>query len=148
MITDTTIKNKLELIEDGEGDVHWFTTTKMPLKSSAGVIVGVEGITRDARRSTAAVDTYNVFKYCMSYLHKNYMHAIYIEDLADMCYISPSTFERKFKKHFAYIPPSSISSGCVFIHPVACSPRVTVSNKQPLKVVFVIRVTSPENFVC
>ncbi|RYE45377.1 MAG: PAS domain-containing protein [Sphingobacteriales bacterium] len=60
-----TISNKLELIQDGTGEVHWFITTKMPLRDRNGEIVGVEGLSRDARRSKVSIEPYSAFKNCI-----------------------------------------------------------------------------------
>lgn len=103
-----TISNKLELIQDGTGEVHWFMTTKMPLSNRYGEIVGVEGLSRDSRRSKVSIEPYNAFKNCISYLQKNYMHSVPINHLAELCYMSLSTFERKFKKQFLVTPKQYI----------------------------------------
>ncbi len=102
------ICNKLELIEDASGDVHWLITSKMPLRNSEGNIVGVEGVSRDARRTQANIKPYNVFSDCISYLQKNYRNTIYVERLASLACMSVSTFERRFKKQFGYTPKQYI----------------------------------------
>ncbi len=108
MNEEITISNKLELIQDFSGEVHWFITTKMPLRNRHGEIVGVEGLSSDARRSKVSIEPYNVFRNCINYLQKNYMHSIPIKYLAELCYMSLSTFERKFKKHFQLSPKQYI----------------------------------------
>ncbi|VUD56309.1 HTH-type transcriptional activator RhaS [Thalassocella blandensis] len=104
----TVITNKLELIEDGSDDVHWLITSKMALRNSRGEIVGVEGVSRDARRAQANIKQYNVFHKCISYMQKNFKTTIYIEHLADLACMSVSTFERRFKKQFSYTPKQHI----------------------------------------
>lgn len=108
MREEIAISNKLELIQDGTGDVHWFITSKIPLRSRTGEIVGVEGLSRDARRSKINIEPYSVFKNCISYLQKNYMYSIAIDYLAELCCMSLSTFERKFKKNFNLTPKQYI----------------------------------------
>lgn len=98
------INNKLELVQDGQGDVHWFITSKTALKDKAGNVVGVEGFTRDAGRSHTSFEPYNVFRECISFLQQNYMNSISIEELAKLSCMSLSTFERRFKKQFAMTP--------------------------------------------
>lgn len=102
------ISNKLELIEDGSGDVHWLITSKMPLLNAAGKIVGVEGVSRDARRTQANIKPYNVFSECISFMQKNFKNTIYVEHLASLACMSVSTFERRFKKQFGYTPKQHI----------------------------------------
>ncbi len=99
-----TISNKLELVQDGQGDVHWFITSKLALRNNHGDIIGVEGFTRDAHRSQSSFEPYNVFRHCISYLQQNYMNSISIEELAKLSCMSLSTFERRFKRQFAITP--------------------------------------------
>ena len=98
------ISNKLELIEDAAGDVHWLITSKVPLRDRSGNIVGVEGVSRDARRAQAHIKPYNVFNECISYMQKNFRNQVYIDHLARLACMSVSTFERRFKKQFGYTP--------------------------------------------
>ncbi len=104
VIKGAVITNKLELIEDGSGDVLWLTTSKIPLKNSCGKIVGVEGISHSARHIQANIKPYNVFYECINYMQKNFKGTIYIDHLASLACMSVSTFERKFKKQFGYGP--------------------------------------------
>lgn len=98
------IANKLELVEDGSGQVHWLITSKVALRDRFGNIVGVEGISRDARRAQDHIKPYNVFSECISYMQKNFRQHVYIDHLARMACMSVSTFERRFKKQFGYTP--------------------------------------------
>lgn len=102
------IHNKLELLEDGNGDVHWLITSKTPLRNVFGDIVGVEGISRNARLSQANIQPYNTFGACIIYMQKNFKNTIYIEELANLACMSVSSFERKFKKQFGYTPKQHI----------------------------------------
>lgn len=108
VINGAIITNKFELVEDGNGDVHWLITSKMPLRNDKGEVVGVEGISRDARRAQADIKPYNVFHECITYMQKNFKNTIYIEDLAKLSCMSVSTFERRFKKQFSYTPKQHI----------------------------------------
>lgn len=108
VMNGTVITNKLELIEDGSDDVHWLITSKMALRNIRGEVVGVEGVSRDARRAQANIKQYNVFHKCITYMQKNFKNTIYIEHLADLACMSVSTFERRFKKQFSYTPKQHI----------------------------------------
>lgn len=98
------LRNKLELVGDGKGNVHWFLTTKAPLKNNNGEVVGIEGLTRDVRRTENSIEPYSEFRECIDYMQKNYMNSISIKELAELSCMSLSTFERKFKKHFGSSP--------------------------------------------
>ncbi|MDN4504283.1 AraC family transcriptional regulator [Alteromonadaceae bacterium BrNp21-10] len=98
------INNKLELVQDRHGNVHWFITSKTALKDKQGNVIGVEGFSRDAHRTQSSFEPYNVFKDCINFLQQNYMNSISIEELAKLSCMSLSTFERRFKKQFAITP--------------------------------------------
>lgn len=98
------INNKLELVQDGKGDVHWFLTSKTALKNKKGEVIGVEGFSRDANRSQSNFEPYNVFRHCIDFLQHNYMNSISIDELAKLSCMSLSTFERRFKRQFAMTP--------------------------------------------
>ena len=100
----TLLRNKLELLGDGKGNVHWFLTTKVPLKNNLGEVVGIEGLTRDVRRTENSIEPYSEFRECIDFMQKNYMNSISIKELAELSCMSLSTFERKFKKHFGSSP--------------------------------------------
>ena len=98
------MRNKLELVGDGKGNIEWFLTTKVPLRNRDGDIVGIEGQTRDVRRTENSIEPYSEFRVCIDYMQKNFMNNISIQGLADLSCMSMSTFERKFKKHFGCTP--------------------------------------------
>ena len=102
--TGEAIRNKLELVGDGKGNIQWFLTTKVPLRNRRGDIVGIEGLTRDVRRTENSIEPYSEFRTCIDYMQKNFMNNISIQGLADLSCMSMSTFERKFKKHFGCSP--------------------------------------------
>lgn len=104
MSDEIILRNKLELVGDGKGNVHWFLTTKASLRNNNGEIVGIEGLTRDVRRTENSIEPYSEFRVCIDYMQKNYMKSISIKELAELSCMSLSTFERKFKKHFGSSP--------------------------------------------
>lgn len=108
MDSGEAVKNKLEVIGGNNGTLTWLLTTKAPLRDRHGEIVGVEGFSRDARRSEAALAPFHVFKSCIEYLQAHLTEDISIEHLASLSCMSLSTFERKFKQHFSLTPKQYI----------------------------------------
>ena len=104
MTDEIILRNKLELVGDGRGNVYWFLTTKAPLRNNSGEIVGIEGLTRDVRRTKNSIEPYSEFRVCIDFMQENYMNSISINELAKLSCMSLSTFERKFKKHFGSSP--------------------------------------------
>jgi len=106
--TGVTVKNKLEVIDGGHGDLTWLFTTKAPLRNRQGEIVGIEGFSRDARRSQDTIAPFHEFKACIEYLQAHLTENIGIDHLARLSCMSLSTFERKFKQHFSLTPKQYI----------------------------------------
>lgn len=106
--TGVTVKNKLEVIDSGKGELAWLFTTKAPIRNRAGDIVGIEGFSRDARRSQDTIAPFHEFKACIEYLQAHLMEHIAIDHLARLSCMSLSTFERKFKQHFSLTPKQYI----------------------------------------
>jgi AraC-like DNA-binding protein len=106
--TGVTVKNKLEVIDGGHGELTWLFTTKAPLRNRQGDIVGIEGFSRDARRSQDTIAPFHEFKACIEYLQAHLTENIGIDHLARLSCMSLSTFERKFKQHFSLTPKQYI----------------------------------------
>ncbi|WP_296953306.1 AraC family transcriptional regulator [uncultured Massilia sp.] len=106
--TGVTVKNKLEVIDGGKGELTWLFTTKAPLRDRDGRIVGIEGFSRDARRSQDTIAPFHEFKACIEYLQAHLTEHIGIDHLARLSCMSLSTFERKFKQHFSLTPKQYI----------------------------------------
>lgn len=103
-----TFPSKIELVGDGKGNVKWFQTTKAPLYNRKGEIIGVEGLSRDIKMTKESIEPYSEFKNTITYLQKNFKGSVNIKELAYQNAMSVSTFERKFKKHFACSPSQFI----------------------------------------
>jgi AraC-like DNA-binding protein len=103
-----TVKNKLEVIDAGNGELTWLFTTKTPLRNQRGEIVGIEGFSRDARRSQDVIAPFHEFRTCIEYLQEHLTETIGIDHLAKLSCMSLSTFERKFKEHFSLTPKQYI----------------------------------------
>ena len=108
MDTGITVKNKLEVIDAGNGELTWLFTTKAPIRNQRGEIVGIEGFSRDAQRSQDIIAPFHEFRKCIEYLQEHLMENVSIEHLARLSCMSLSTFERKFKQHFSMTPKQYI----------------------------------------
>jgi len=99
-----SIKNKVELVKNRQGKFNWFVTSKMPLRSSAGKIIGLAGYTRDLKRSPASFRPFETMAPVVEYIRLNLGETIPIAALARKAHLSVSQFERKFKKIFHTSP--------------------------------------------
>jgi AraC-like DNA-binding protein len=103
-----TVKNKLEVLGSDNGELTWLFTTKAPIRNRCGEIVGIEGFSRDAKRSQDIIAPFHEFRACIEYVQEHLMENISIEHLARLSCMSLSTFERKFKHHFSLTPKQYI----------------------------------------
>lgn len=103
-----TVKNKLEVIDAGNGELTWLFTTKAPIRNPLGEIVGIEGFSRDARRSQDVIAPFHEFRTCIEYLQEHLTENVSIDHLAKLSCMSLSTFERRFKEHFSLTPKQYI----------------------------------------
>jgi AraC-like DNA-binding protein len=108
MQSGLAVKNKLEVLGGDNGELTWLFTTKAPLRSKQGDIIGVEGFSRDAQRSQDIIAPFHVFRSCIEYLQEHLTDDVSIEHLARLSCMSLSTFERKFKQHFSRTPKQYI----------------------------------------
>lgn len=98
------IVNKVELVKNRRGEFNWFLTTKMPLISSAGKIIGLVGYTRDLKRSPHSWRPFETMAPVVEHIRNNLFTTILISELAHKACLSVSQFERKFKKIFNISP--------------------------------------------
>jgi AraC-like DNA-binding protein len=108
MENGVTVKNKLEVIDAGNGELTWLFTTKAPIRNQLGEIVGIEGFSRDAQRSQDVIAPFHEFRTCIEYLQEHLTENVSIDHLAKLSCMSLSTFERRFKEHFSLTPKQYI----------------------------------------
>ena len=98
-----SISNKVELITTSQRLIQWHITNKIPLFNSEGKICGLVGVTRKFEGNTNALHR-SALDLAIDYISKNYSQEIKLKDLAKVCSLSLSAFERHFKKSFHLTP--------------------------------------------
>ncbi|MDB6035829.1 MAG: AraC family transcriptional regulator [Verrucomicrobiales bacterium] len=114
------IINKLELSKNSKGGSDWFCTTKIPLLDPQGAVQGVAGFARDVKKAHSSFKPYMEMSKVIEYILSNYSSPISLKSLAAMAAMSPSQFERRFKKNFGgtpteYIRSIRIQAACQFL---------------------------------
>lgn len=99
-----SVINRVELAPDRHFSLNLFITSKIPLRDSAGEIVGLAGIARDMERSSRTLKPFAHMSAAVEHIHENYADAIEIPYLARISGMSLSQFERKFKNLFQLTP--------------------------------------------
>ncbi len=104
METGNSIIDRVELAPDPGNSINWFVTTKVPLYSSEGEIIGLAGTARDITRARLALQPYTEMRAVLEYVKDNHAHPIEVKELAALVHLSVSQFERRFRKVFQISP--------------------------------------------
>ena len=104
METGESIIDRVELAPDPGNSINWFVTTKVPLYSAEGEIIGLAGTARDITRAGLALRPYTEMKAVLEHVRDNYSQPIEVRELAALLHLSVSQFERRFRKVFQISP--------------------------------------------
>ena len=104
METGESIIDRVELAPDSGNSINWFITTKVPLYSTEGEIIGLAGTARDITRAGLALRPYTEMRVVLEYVKEKYADSIEIKTLAALVHLSVSQFERRFRKVFQISP--------------------------------------------
>ena len=99
-----SIIHRVELAPDPGNSINWFVTTKVPLYSAEGEIIGLAGTARDITRAGLALRPYTEMQTVLEHVRDNYANLIEIKELAALVHLSISQFERRFRKVFQISP--------------------------------------------
>jgi len=104
MSTGKPMENHLELNRAADGSVNWFVTSKYPLKSRRGKVIGLFGFAYNIEKSHAVFGSLQQFNHVINWIHKNLSHDIRIQTLAKMSGTSRRAFEKRFRQTFRISP--------------------------------------------
>jgi len=122
--TGESIIDRVELAPDPGNSINWFITTKVPLFSADGEIIGLAGTARDITRAGLALRPYTEMQAALEHVRDNYSQPIEVKELAALLHLSVSQFERRFRKVFQISPLKHIMN----VRIRAASLRLTTSN--------------------
>jgi PAS domain S-box-containing protein len=106
--TGESVIDHVELAPDPHNSINWFITTKIPLYSKEGEIVGLACIARDMTSAHEKLRPYMEMNAVLDFVRENYSDPIKVDDLAKIMHLSSSQFERSFKKVFNISPTKHI----------------------------------------
>jgi AraC-like DNA-binding protein len=104
METGESIVDRVELAPDPGNSINWFVTTKVPLFSKEGVIIGLAGTARDISRAQSVLRPYTEMAGVLEFVKENYSRTIAVKELAALVHLSVSQFERRFGAVFQISP--------------------------------------------
>ncbi|MCH2065206.1 MAG: AraC family transcriptional regulator [Roseibacillus sp.] len=104
--TGKSILNKMELVTRKAGGIEWRMTSKVPLFSNDGEMVGTSGISRrlDQREGHPLPAPYRALSKLVDFVHDNVNQTLSVEQLARQAGMSISTLERRFRSHLGTSP--------------------------------------------
>ena len=82
----------------------WCLSSKVPLRNSAGAIVGIAGISRDLKANERTHPAYSRLAAVVQHIQDNYVQPLNLTHLAKMAGMSVAQLERYFHKVFHLTP--------------------------------------------
>lgn len=102
--TGESIIDRVEMAPDPNHSINWFVTTKIPLYSYEGEIIGLACIARNMTDAYEKLRPYAEMNEVLEYVRENHTQPIKLDDLAKVSHLSLRQFERRFKKVFHITP--------------------------------------------
>ncbi len=100
--------NLVELFLNPQGIPSWFLTTKLPMLSNTGEVLGVMGIIQSYDQYRKKHPDQGSIQIAMDTMAREYRRKLSVQELAQSCQLSLRQFERKFKAHFNLSPQEFI----------------------------------------
>jgi AraC-like DNA-binding protein len=92
-----TVRDRLEMITQGGGRVGWFVSQKIAVKSAAGEIIALAGISRDLHQQAISGAELGPLADILDTLHRDCARPLRIENLAKKSGLSWSQFQRRVR---------------------------------------------------
>jgi AraC-like DNA-binding protein len=97
MTTGTPIVGRVELWFNSQGIPAWYTTTKLPICSRTGEVIGVMGVSQETEGRARGSAPWGEIEPAVQLIRERYRQALSVTDLADVAGLSVRQLERKFR---------------------------------------------------
>lgn len=104
MASGKPLQEKLELVREKDGSLHWYATSKVPLRDQRGLIQGTAGMTRRIQGVAGATTPDRGVEVAAQAIQNRYGEDLTIPGLAGEAGMSVDQFERKFRAAFRETP--------------------------------------------
>ncbi|MEM7765170.1 MAG: AraC family transcriptional regulator [Pseudomonadota bacterium] len=104
VLQGASVTNRLEMNTTESGDIAWFSTSKRPVRTADGDIVGSYGMTRHFGRHAMVSAEIEAVRAPVEFVRANFARDITVADIALAAHLSVSALERRFKKHLNKTP--------------------------------------------
>ncbi len=98
------IVNRIESAPEAEGSARLVMTSKLPLRDGKGRVIGLAGFSRQVEQVKERPGAVRKFKRVIEHMHRCSHENLATADLAAMAGLSPSQFDRSFRKAFGSSP--------------------------------------------
>lgn len=96
LTTGEPLINRVEVWYNEHGLLDWFVTDKLPLRNSAGEIIGLMGTVRNYEGRKSALP-YSQISEVVDYVRKRHHGKITVTEVAEFAGISPRQLQRRFQ---------------------------------------------------
>jgi PAS domain S-box-containing protein len=104
LATGKALENKMELVREMQGSLHWYTTTKIPLKDAGRQVWGTAGTTRALSVHDEGQERIRGLGEVVNFIQENLGGILSVKLLAGRADLSVAQFERRFRKLFRETP--------------------------------------------
>ncbi len=101
---EVEVIERLELWFDAQGLPDWAHVTKLPLKNSAGRVIGVMGVLRPPDARERQFPAFSVLSQAVLRMRRDFSGRLTIEALAAECGLSLRAMQRQFRRVFGLTP--------------------------------------------
>lgn len=126
--TGTAVHNRMEMITRPDGAIGWFMSQKVAVRSAAGEIVALAGISRDLSTPAESGGALSPLAETIAVLQKNFAKPMRVMSLARKADLSVSQYERKVRELTGLTPRQILTKAR--IEAAAAALR---DSEQPLK---------------
>jgi PAS domain S-box-containing protein len=110
MHSAAAIVDKAELVQNPQGSIDWYNTTKLPVFDARGEVIGVAGLTRDITKMKSNGERFSYWAPVLQTIINDYAEPLSTACLAAKMSLSVSQFDRQFKKRFSTTPHKYITN--------------------------------------
>jgi AraC-like DNA-binding protein len=102
------IWGRVEMVLRHPNCPDWFVTSKTPLRSRTGRIVGLAGVSRDLHQAARIASPFVQLTPVLDHIREQFASSIELETLARLAGMSARGFQRHFKKAFQLTPTAYV----------------------------------------
>lgn len=102
------IWGRVEMVMRHPACPDWYITSKIPLLSREGRVVGLAGVSRDLQKAASIATPFVQFTPVLEHIRDHFASPVAVNDLARLAGMSVRGFQRHFKKAFQLTPSAYV----------------------------------------